>query len=388
MRIFPWDLGLLQGAGIVILVACVTSAGAATPCSEEARRRGWRPPEVTTRAGVVLDFASLVDGLAETRLVFVGESHDRLEHHLNQLEIICRLHARNENWAVGLEFFQWPSQIHLDDFVAGNIDEPTMLRETEYFERWGYDYRLYQPIMNFAREHGISLVALNVPAEISKRVGRGGVAGLSEGERASLPAGLDRVDEDYRQRIEAIFEEHPQSAQGDLENFIQVQLLWDEGMAERAAEYLAEGNERRMIVLAGSGHALRSGIPERVARRLSATAAIVLQGAYGDAHFEEGDFRLVSDRVDLPEVGLLGVMLETEDGRVSVAAFGENSAAKSAGIEKGDRILRLDGAAVRGLADIKLSLLHKRPGDKVTVVVAPAGGDPSSTPRHVDVVLR
>lgn len=358
------------------------------PCSQEAARLGWQTPVVTSREGDRIDFEGLVDKLAEGRVVFVGESHDRLEHHLNQLEIVCRLHLRDERWVIGMEFFQQPYQKPLDDFVSGIIDEPTMLRETQYYERWGFDYRLYRPIMQFARERGIPVIALNVPVEISRRVGRGGVEKLSEEERAALPDGLDRADESYRDRIEAVFREHPEKVRDNLEAFIQVQLLWDEGMAERASSYLGAGDERRMIVLAGSGHTLRSGIPQGVARRVAAPAAIVLQGAYGEAYADQGDFLLASKRLDLSKPGMLGVLLQSDENGVSVVGFGESSAAESAGIEKGNRILMLDEDSIRTLTDIKLSMMNKRPGDKVSVLVGPAESNESSAPRRVDVILR
>lgn len=386
--IFPWIRAPLLMIAVAFLAACKSSTVETMPCSEEAARLGWQAPVVTSREGDRLDFEDLVDKLAQGRVVYVGESHDRLEHHLNQLEIVCRLHQRDERWVIGMEFFQQPYQKPLDDFVSGVIDEPTMLRETEYYKRWGFDYRLYRPIMQFARERGIPVIALNVPVETTRKVGRVGVEELSEEERATLPDGLDRADESYRDRIEAVFRKHPERARGNLEAFIQVQLLWDEGMAERASDYLVEADERRIIVLAGSGHTLRSGIPQGVARRVAAPGAIVLQGAYGETYADQGDFLLESDQLDLPKAGMLGVFLEADDDGVSVAGFGEGSAAESAGIEKGERILMLDGDSIKSLTDIRLSMLNKRPGDKVSVLVEPAQGDASSAPRRVDVILR
>ena len=45
-----------------------------------------------------------------------------------------------------------------------------MLKQTEYFTRWRFDYRLYRPILRFARDQGLPLVALNVPRELTERV--------------------------------------------------------------------------------------------------------------------------------------------------------------------------------------------------------------------------
>ena len=374
-----------------LLLPAAAEASSAKPCSEAVASSGWQSPEVTG-GDDALDFESLIDILAESRVVFVGESHDRYDHHLNQLEIICRLHRRNPHMVIAMEFFQQPFQAHLDDFVAGRIDTEAMLRATEYYNRWRFDYRLYEPIMAFARVRGIAILALNLPAEITTEVGLGGIENLSEEERASLPGAMERSDEQYRERIRIAFEQHPEETRGDFERFFEVQLLWDEGMAERAARFLAEHPDTRLVVLAGTGHVIRSGIPARVVRRAPADAvSVVLQGGSHDApslHQEDGDFMLVSKMLALPPAGLLGVMLDSEAGGVRVQSFADGSAAEQAGLEIGDRIVALQGRPASDFAGIKMGLLGKRPGDTVSVKVERKTGDGSVETLQFEVTLR
>jgi uncharacterized iron-regulated protein len=353
---------VILGTLLSSLLPAVTGAASAKACSEVAASSGWQAPEVTG-GDTKLAFETLIDVLAQSRVVFVGESHDRYEHHLNQLEIICRLHRRNPDMVIAMEFFQQPFQAHLDDFVAGRIDTEDMLRGTEYYNRWRFDYRLYEPIMTFARTRGIAIVALNVAAEITTKVGLGGIDSLSEEERASLPGTMERSDKQYRERIKAAFEQHPEETRGDFERFFEVQLLWDEGMAERAAGFLVERSESRLVVLAGMGHAIRSGIPARLAHR-------------------------EPTGLELPPAGMLGVMLDTGDDGVSVQSFADGSAAEEAGLQTGDRIVELQGRPVSDFAGIKTGLLGKRPGDTVTVKVERKTGDDSAETRLFEVTLR
>ena len=342
--------------------------------------------------GGELDFDSLIGALAESRVVFVGEGHDRYDHHLNQLEIICRLHRLNPKMVIAMEFFQQPFQVHLDDFVAGRIDTEDMLRATEYYNRWRFDYRLYEPIMTFARTHGIAIVALNIAAEITAKVGIESMENLTEEERASLPETMERSDEQYRERIEFAFEQHAEETRGDFERFFEVQLLWDESMAERTARFLVEHPESQLVVLAGTGHVIRSGIPARVSRRDPAAAiGVVLQGGSHDSPSldeEDGDFMLVSNILELPPAGMLGAMLGTEAGRVSIQSFADGSAAEEAGIEKGDRIVELQGRPVSDFAGVKMGLLDKRPGDTVSVKVERKAGNGSTETLVIEVRLR
>jgi uncharacterized iron-regulated protein len=249
--------------------------------------------------GSLLDLASIVPALAERRVVFVGEQHHRYDHHLNQLAIIRGIHARHADLAVGLEFFQHTDQPHLDAYIAQDIDEMEMFRRTRFKERWSVDSRHYAPILRYAREHGIPLVGLNLPDDLVSKVRRHGIAGLDAEDRALVPE-IDRSDEEYRERLRRIYGTHPPTLR-DFERFVEVQLLWDEAMAARAAGYLKAHPGRRMVILAGNVHvAYGSGIPRRLHRRLAVDYAIVVQGV--DRGVEPGiaDYLLISDDIPLP----------------------------------------------------------------------------------------
>jgi uncharacterized iron-regulated protein len=332
------------------------------------------------------DLGGLIDKLADKRVVFVGESHDRYEDHLNQWAIIYGLHVKEKDLAIGMEFFQQPFQQDLDAYVAGRITEAELLRRTDYFERWRFDYRLYRPLLRLARDHGIPIVALNLEKEITEKVGDAGIEALSEAERARIPADMDRGDEVYRARVRAAFDSHPQmrghdseegkdepeAADARFERFLSVQLLWDEGMAERAARYLQDNPGKMMVVLAGAGHLeYGQGIPKRLQRRIQAPSAIVLNGTERDLDPTAADFLLYPRQVSLPAAGLLGVRLDTEakgEG-VAVKGFSETSGAKAAGMAEGDRIVRVGQTVVGGYADIRIALLDGRPGQRMPVEV-------------------
>lgn len=377
---------MLMVAAIAILV--LPAAVRAEPCAVALAGTGWRPPSVVSGTGD-LDFEALAARLAQKRVVMIGEVHDRYDHHLNQLELICRLHRRHPDLAIGLEFFQQPFQDPLDAYLERHIDTREMLIKTEYYNRWQFDYRLYAPILEFAREQGIPVVALNAPQEISSKVAREGISALSDAERAQLPAQLDHNNlPGYRQRLRAVFEQHPEIQHMSFDKFVEAQLLWDETMAERAARYLKAHPQRFLVVLAGDGHVIRSGIPARFARISGVEPVTVLQGQSKEIAPEDGDYLLLSEPVELPPSGKLGVMLDTRDDRVVVSDFSQDSAAKDAGILKQDQIVKLDGEFIASFADLKLTLMDKRPGDSVSVTVERAGSGQMTREASFSVTLR
>jgi uncharacterized iron-regulated protein len=318
------------------------------------------------------DLDAIMPALARQRVVCVGELHDRYSHHLNQLEIIRRLHQVHPDLVIGMEYFQTPFQPYLDAYVAGDLDERAFLDKTEYYQRWKFDYRLYRPILDYAREHRIPLIALNIPREITEKVSRSGISGLTQAEAAMIPQELDRSDARYRQRIKEIFAQHPNGDHKGFEHFFEAQLLWDEGMADTAARYLKEHPQAHMVILAGSGHLIYgSGIPLRLARRLGTThIPVVLNGINATLERDMADYILLSRPVELPPPGRLGIyMKDAEGGGAAVSAFSKDSAAQAEGMEQGDRILAIDGARIRAAADVRLALLDKSPGESVRLEV-------------------
>jgi uncharacterized iron-regulated protein len=307
-----------------------------------------------------------IPALAEKRVVFIGEQHTRYDHHLVQLEIIRRLHALHPKIAIGMEMFQQPFQQHLDTYVAGDLNDQAMLRATEYYQRWRMDYRYYAPVLHFAREHGLPLIALDAPAELTRKVAHVGLDGLQEHERQQLPTDIEAADDSYRQRVKEIFDYHPKDDEQQFEHFLEAQLVWDESMAERAAGFMRENPDHILVVLAGNQHiAWNSGIPSRLQQRLSVPAATILNSWDGPVAPGLADFLLMPAERPLPPAGKIGALLESDDKSVIISACDTDSACAIAGIRGGDRITTIDGQDINGLADLRLALWDKAPGDVI-----------------------
>jgi uncharacterized iron-regulated protein len=310
----------------------------------------------------------IIPELAGKRVVLVGETHDRYDHHLTQLEIIRRLHALNPNLVIGMEAFQQPFQEVLDGYVEGELDDQALLRDTEYYRRWRFDFRHYAPILAYAREHRLPVVALNLPVELTDKVGRVGIDGLTDFERDQVPAAIDHSDMAYTERLRSVYNQHPDTGGRGFEGFLEVQLLWDEGMAERAAEYLAAHPDASMVLLAGIGHlAYGSGIPQRLQRRLEGDMAIILNDWHGELEPGLADYLLLPKRQSLPPPGRFGALLKEQEDRLLIEHCLEGSPCEEAGFRPGDRILTINGLPVNDMADLRLLTWQLSPGDGVTL---------------------
>ncbi len=302
------------------------------------------------------------------RAVFIGEIHDHLEHHQNQLRIIKSLYAQDPDLAIGVEYFQQPFQQYLDDYIAGRIDERQMLIKTEYFKRWQLDYRMLQPIFEFAREKHIPVLALNISDEIHNKVFRGGMKSLSPAELAETPAHIEPASKHYQQRLKAIFDTHPRG--DDFDTFVEGVLLWDSSMADTAARYLNSHPKSRMVILAGLVHVMYGdGIPERVNLRLGSDQSEILINGNDFGRFPGiADYQLVTEgNVALPKVGKLGVAILDGADSVYISEIIPGSASQAAGIEVGDHIIALNDVKVANMDELRSMMYDKSPGDLVQV---------------------
>jgi S1-C subfamily serine protease len=81
------------------------------------------------------------------------------------------------------------------------------------------------------------------------------------------------------------------------------------------------------------------------------------------------DYVLLSEDVALPPAGVLGVRMEGAAGGVRIASFAPGSAAEQAGLEAADVVTAVDGQRIATVADVRVALWDKKPGDRVAVEV-------------------
>jgi uncharacterized iron-regulated protein len=245
-------------------------------------------------AGVVLSEEELWSRLAASPAVCFGEYHDVPAHHYAETRALAELEARARAsgypFAVGFEMIQRPYQAPLSAFVAGELDEEEFLAQTQYRTRWGYDVALYLPLFQGARDLQRPALALNMRTEITRKIGRTGLASLDASELAELPE-LVLDDDEHRTYIFGLFGVLPEhAAEFGLENIYAAQTVWDETMADTSARWLMEaGASARLLDFAGGAHCHRSAIPRRITRRTPAQPSLSVHAVF-ETELADGTF--------------------------------------------------------------------------------------------------
>lgn len=220
------------------------------------------------------NFKEILPSLKKANIVYLGETHDSSQDHENQLKIIQELYKNNTRIAIGMEMFQRPFQKVLHQYIDGEITEAELVEKTEYKTRWGFDWELYAPILRFAKQKKIPVLALNTPSEITRKVAREGIEKLTNSEKQLIPP-ITEIRTDniaYRQMVLKVFEQHQSGGHGNSNSanrFFLAQVLWDETMADGVAKFVKANPDYQVVVLAGLGHIIYGyGIPSRVERRI------------------------------------------------------------------------------------------------------------------------
>lgn len=211
-----------------------------------------------------IPFSQMIQEVMGTDLLFIGELHDREDHHAAQFEVIRAIKTSGAPMAVGLEMFTARNQQELDEWVEGKMEVDRFIKL--YYSYWKLPWHLYSDIFFYLREHRIPMVGLNVPRQITQKVAEEGFGSLGEEELAELPPGLAcDVDERYMEYIKKMFEVHGRPEEKFV-NFCEAQILWDKVMAWYLKKYTDMNPGRTVVVLTGITHALKKGIPEQATR--------------------------------------------------------------------------------------------------------------------------
>ncbi len=280
--------------GLLLLAACSSPAKEEQPQAPAREAPPPLQPQPVTgdiyRTSRETGFDDMLEELAKAQVVYVGESHTNPEHHEIQLRILEALFEKKNLHGIGMEMFQRRFQPVLDDWVEGRIGEQELLERCEWKKRWAYDFALYRPILKFARDKRIPVIALNVERETRKLVSKGGLDAVPEDVRRTLPA-LYTDDAQHRAYLKSVYFGHPtpksekpktsmtqEEKQAAFERFYLVMCLWDDVMADSVVRWFRAAPEGgQIVVLAGSGHlANRYGIPGRAFRRNGKPYSIVI----------------------------------------------------------------------------------------------------------------
>lgn len=122
------------------------------------------------QSGKNLTAAQLASKLQKYDVVFFGEYHDQSEIHQYELELLEAMYkAKGAKLALSMEMFEADNQSKLNNFLADTLSEENFLAASRPWPNYGTDYA---PLVNFAKEKKMPVVAANVPRFLAAHVAK------------------------------------------------------------------------------------------------------------------------------------------------------------------------------------------------------------------------
>lgn len=179
-------------------------------------------------------FADIQQALQGKTHVFYGELHGTAQAHQMERKLLQTCDSLFEGKVIlGMEMFEADVQPIVDEYLHDVINEKSFESETRIWDNYTEDYR---PLVTYAKEKGIQVVASNVPRRYANMVYHRGVAALdslsdwAKAFMAPLPLEIDSSLRSY-QEMSAMMNGH-QSA-----NMVAAQAIKDATMAHFIAAY-------------------------------------------------------------------------------------------------------------------------------------------------------
>ncbi len=184
-----------------------------------------------TSEGKSVSFKKAVKVAGKADVVLFGELHDDSTCHAQQLSFLKALSERKKPVVFGAEMLEADNQVIVDEYNSGLISEKYFKREARLWPNYDSDY---SPMVNYATEKGIPVIATNVPRRYASTVAGEGpevLGRFSETAKqwmAPLPYPFDSAAPGYAEMMQMDFGHGGNNAKT---NIVQAQALKDATMA-------------------------------------------------------------------------------------------------------------------------------------------------------------
>jgi uncharacterized iron-regulated protein len=212
----------------------------------------------------VANLAQVADALSGYDVVFYGERHSHPGVHLQQMKLLRALVERNPRWILSFEQFERDVQGVVDDYLAGRIGESALIDKGRAWNNYDASYR---PLLLFAKEHHLPVVAAEAPGWSVSCVGQWGT-GIFEQftplERSWVAAEVHVAPGAYQDKYLRFLSDSPAHGGGAAaspesaaraQRSFAAQVTRDDTMAESIERALQQHPGYKVFHLTGNFHA-------------------------------------------------------------------------------------------------------------------------------------
>lgn len=266
------ELAVILAMLLVLVAPGISAADQADPSQRiyaTAEGASW------ARSGM-LPYGDFISRIVDADVVFLGEQHDDPATHVLQLAILAALaEARGGGVVLSMEQFERDVQETVDAYLDGGIDEEQFLADSRPWPNYDRDYK---PLVEYCHEHGLPVVAANIPRPLASRVAKDGFdaawQSYTDEERACVAQETAHPKDTYWELFKLAMGIGGDSSHGmglseeQAFGYYTSQCMKDDTMAESIASALAQHPSSAVVHTNGSFHSdYGLGTVARVASR-------------------------------------------------------------------------------------------------------------------------
>ena len=258
-------------------------------------------------AGNAATVSQIIKAIGKSDVVFLGENHDDATAHFLEAEIFKQTYdnySKNRKIALSMEMFERDAQTVLDEYLKDLITEKKFLDDSRPWNNYKTDYR---PLVEFAKQNNLPVIAANAPRRYVNMVSRNGRESLNQlstdAKKWLAPLPFAAPSAEYAKKFNALMGDTKSEAHAPTK-ILEAQALWDATMAFSIAEFTKKEKTALVVHLNGSFHTEnRLGTAEQFLK-LNPKAKILVVTMRSEENFRSfdkakheniGDFVILTD---------------------------------------------------------------------------------------------
>ena len=263
----------------------------------------------------------IIEEMKNYDVLFFGEEHNDSVGHYLELELLKKMYeSYGDKISLSMEMFETDCQLVLNEYLQGQIREKNFLKEAR---AWS-NYRDYKPMIEFAKEKKIGVIAANTPARyvnLAARKSRNALLELSDFAKSFLPPlPYDTATGGYYVKLKEVSHmtatavkdttmkdilKTPSMPTFQMPAYgIHSQSLWDATMAYSISQYIKKHKGKKIMQVNGKFHSDEGfAIVTQLRKYSPKTKSLIISTASDDsfpiidwsAYKKFGDYMIITD---------------------------------------------------------------------------------------------
>lgn len=230
----------------------------------------------------------IVAQMTKADILFFGEEHNDSTGHQLEYLLLNKLAAAYPNkTALSMEMFETDCQNVLNEYLAGLIREKNFRTDARVWP----NYQDYRPMIEFAKNNLIPVIAANAPSRYTNMVNRLGLSSLQQldatGKSYLPPMPIDTATGAYLEKFDQIMGGH--ASMPGMQMY-QAQNLWDATMGWSIAKFIKSHRHYKILQINGDFHSEEKLGAASQLKHYDHKVRIINIAVYSDDSFDNPDW--------------------------------------------------------------------------------------------------